>query len=141
MNIRHQVLILGMKLVIEDFDDISDRDDAHELRTVQDGHLGDVSLAHLAHDVIDIIVEEAGHGSTGHDIGDEQPAEAFATVMDDAQRVAFAKDPDQSSRVVENGKRTNIVLDELGNGLTHGRTTIDRDQAATFGLQDISYAA
>ncbi len=49
------------------------------------------------------------------------------------------KIPISRPRVVDDGKGTNIVLDELGNGLAHGRAAIDRDQAATFGIKDISY--
>ena len=125
------MLILGMKLVVHDLDDVSDRDDAHELRIGQDRDLGDMALAHLAHHVVDVIVERSrSSGLAGHYLGDPQPAKAFAAVVNDAQDVALAEDPHQAAGLVVNHReRTDVVLNELGDGFADSRLGIDRNDA------------
>ena len=132
------MLVLGMNLIVKNLDDVSDRDDPHELRIAQDGDLGDVAFAHLAHDIVDVVIEVAGHGVAGHQVGDAQAAEALAPAVNDAQNVAFAEHPDQMTAVVDHGQRADVVLHELGDRFADGRIGIDGDDAATLGLEDIS---
>ncbi len=61
----------------------------------QDRDLRDMPLAHLAHDVVDLVLEPAGDGVAGHDVGDPQPAKSLAAVMDQTQHIALAEDTDQ----------------------------------------------
>ncbi len=132
------MLVLGMNLIVKNLDDVADRDDSHELRITHDGDLGDVAFAHLAHDFADVVIEVAGDGVAGHQFGDAQAAKAFATGVNHAHDVSFAEHPDQMATVVDNRQRADVVLDELGDGFTHGRIGIDGDDAATLGLDDIS---
>ena len=39
LNVRNQMLVLGMNLVVKNLDDVSDRDDAHELVSLRTGTL------------------------------------------------------------------------------------------------------
>jgi hypothetical protein len=58
--------------------------------------------------------------------------------MDDPQNVALAEDPDQASALIKDGKRPDVVLDELGNGFADGRIAIDCNDPSPFGFEDIS---
>ena len=62
--------------------------------------LGDPPLAHLAHDVVDVVVDVAGDRVGGHDLGDPQPAEALAAVVDQPQDVALGEDADQPTLLI-----------------------------------------
>jgi hypothetical protein len=130
--------VLVMNLIVKYLDDVADGDDPDKLPAAQDGHLGDVAIGHLAHDRVDFILEMARHGVFRHNLREAKPAEAFPSIVDEAQDVAFAEDADQPATVVHDGQRTDVVLDELGNGLAHGRITVNGDDAASFRLQDIS---
>src|SRR4029077_16065260 len=100
VDVRNQMLILGMKLVVKNLDDVSHGDDTHELLVGKDGNLGNVAFAHLAHHVIDVVVQGAGHRPTGHHVRDAHPAEPFSPVVDDAKHVALAEDTDQTSALI-----------------------------------------
>ena len=127
-----------MNFIVKNLDDVSDRDDSHELRVGEDGNLGDVAFAHLAHDLADVVIEVAGHGVAGHQVGDAQAAKALATAVNHAHDVSFADHTDQMTIVVDDRKRADVVLDELGDGFTQRRIGIDGDDAASLGLDDIS---
>jgi hypothetical protein len=127
-----------MDFIVKDSDDVTDRDDSHELRACRDGNLGDPALAHLSHDLFDIIIEVAGHGIASHDIPHPEPAETLSLVMNESQDVALAEDPDQALVVIQNRKGANVVLYQLGDGFADGRFVIDRENATTFGFKDIS---
>ena len=138
LNVRNQVLVLGMNFIIKNLDDVSDRNDPDELRIAHDGDLGDMAFAHLAHDIADVVIEVAGHGVAGHQLGDAQAAKALAPAVNHAHDVSFAEHPDQMPAVVDHGQRADVVLDELGDGFADGRIGIDGDDAATLILDDIS---
>ena len=127
-----------MNFIVKNLDDISDRDDSHELRIGEDGDLGDVPFAHLSHDIADVVIEVASHGVAGHQIGDAQAATALAAAMNYAHDVAFAEHPDQMATVVDDRQRADVVLNQLGNGFSDSRIGIDRHDATTLGFDDIS---
>ena len=138
MNIGHEMLVLGVDLIVKGLDHVADRDDADELRAGRDRDLGDMPVAHLAHHVGHIVVEVAGHRVASHHFAHPEPAEPLASVMDDPEHVAFAEDPVQVTAGVDDGEGTNVVLNEFRNGLADGRVAIDCDHAATLGFQDVS---
>jgi len=138
VNVRNQMPILVMYLVVQDLDHVTHGDDSHELSAAQYGYFGDVAIGHFAHDCIDFILETASHGVLRHRLGEVEPAKTLSPVMDEAEYVALAEDADQPTAMIYDRQRTDVVLDKLGDGLAHGRLAIDGDYAASFRLQDIS---
>jgi hypothetical protein len=59
-------------------------------------------------------------------------------VVNDAKHVALAEDTHETSGLINYRKRPDVVLDELGNGLADGRLRVNRNNAATFGIKDVS---
>ena len=130
--------VLVVHFVVEDLDDVSHGDHAHELSAAQDWYLGDMAIRHLAHDRVDLVFQKARHRVFRHDLGDAQPGETFSPAMDETQDIALAEDSDEPAVVLDDGQRTDVVLNKLGDRLAHGRITIDGDDEASLRLQDIS---
>ena len=61
-----------------------------------------------------------------------------APAVDDAEYVPFTEDAGQVAVVIHDGEGTNVVLNELRDGLADGRITIDGDHATALRFQDVS---
>ncbi len=94
-----------LALQVPGLDDVSDRDDAHETVVgAGDRHLGDPALTHLAHDLLDVVLNAAGDRVTGHSVADWESGEALASIVNDPKHVPFAEDPDELSLIVDDGE-------------------------------------
>src|SRR5271170_7968133 len=113
--------VFRVDLIVKGLDNVTDRDDSDELCARRDRDLGDMSIAHLAHHVVHVVVEVAGYGIAGHHVADRETAEPLASVMDDTEDIAFAEYSDQVPIAFDDGEGTNVVLNELCNGLADGR--------------------
>src|SRR3954466_13179690 len=98
------MLVLGGNLVVHDLDDVAHRDDAHQLARFQNRNLGDPALAHLAHDLVDVVKNIASDGIGGHHLGNANPAKPVAAVVNDPQDVALGEDANQPAVVVDDRK-------------------------------------
>lgn len=131
-------MVLGRDLLIHDLDDVAHGDDTHERTVMNHGNLGDPPLAHLAHDVIDVIDDIAGDRIRSHHVRDPHSTEVFTSIMNDPEDVALGEDSHHPAIVIDDGQRSDIVLHQPGNRFMNRRFGIDRDDLPPLGLQDIA---
>src|SRR3954453_22689638 len=98
------MLVFGGDLVVHDLDHVAHRDDADQLPFLQNRDLGDPALAHLAHDLVDVVQDIASDGIGSHHLGNADPAKPFTAVVNNPQNIAFSEDANQPALLVEHGK-------------------------------------
>ena len=131
------MLILGMDLVVKNLDDVSHGDDAHELLVAQDGNLGDMTLAHLSHDIVDVVLERARDRPVVMTSAIRSRPNPSPRLWIKRSTSRSLKTPPGSVRV-DHRKRPNVILHQLGDGFADGRLAINGYDAAAFGFKDIS---
>ena len=104
-----------------------------ERRAAEHGDLGDPPVAHLAHDVVDVVVDVAGDGVARHDLVDLESLVALAPVVDLAQGVALAEDPHEGAVVIDHGERPDVVLDQPGDRLGDRGSALNGDDPPSLG--------
>ena len=93
VQVTDEMMIFGLEPFGHEFDYVADRNDSHEPIIIDNGHLGNVPVAHLRHDFLDIIARFAPDGIPGHDFGNLHGAKRFALDMKPTKDVTLAEDP------------------------------------------------
>ena len=127
---------LALVRVAQGLHDVADGDDADEPALVHDREVADASLGHGVADRLQVVVGDADHHVTGHQLGD-RAAEELLVAGGGAHDVALGEDADRPPGLVHDDHGPDVVLGQQREGLADRLLRTDGDHPDALAGQDV----